>query len=118
MAQRLKNPTRIHEDAGSIPGLAQLKLRIQDCHELWYRSQMWLGSNVAKAVVQACSYSSNWTPSLGISICRGHSPKKQKKKKKPEDFGVSVVAQQLGSIHEEAGLIPGLSQWVKDPALP
>jgi len=44
---------------------------------------MWLGSRVAVAVavVQAGDYSSNWTPSLGTSICpqKTKSPKKKKK---------------------------------------
>ena len=81
------NPTSIHLDVGSIPGPAQL---IEDlcCHELWYRSQMWLGSSLAMAVAVAVavagSYSSDVTPSLETSICQGRGPKKEKKTNKKQ----------------------------------
>ena len=69
------NPTSKHEDVGSISGLSGL--RIQHCHELWFRLQMPLGSGVAVAVAVACSGSSYSTPSLGTSRCHGCSPKKK-----------------------------------------
>ena len=43
----------------------------------WLRS-VGQGSGVAVAMVEAGSCTSNLTPSLGTSICRGYSPKKQK----------------------------------------
>ena len=57
-----------HEVADSIPGLDEW-VKIRRCHGLWCRSQTWLGSSIAVAVVQAGSYSSDSTPSLGTSIC-------------------------------------------------
>ena len=69
------NLTRILEDAGTIPGLAQ-GLRIQCCHELWCMLQTWLKYCVTVAVVLGSRYSSVLTPSLGTSICREWGSKK------------------------------------------
>ena len=84
MAQWLTNPTRIHEDVDLIPGLAQWVkgLDLLNPDELWCRLQTWLGSRIAVAVVEARSYSSDWTPSLGTSTCCGCGPKKSNKKKR------------------------------------
>ena len=65
--------------AQSLPLPSGLKIR--HCRELWYKSQTWLGSRIAAAVVQTSSYSSNVTPSLGTTICHRCSPKKTEKKK-------------------------------------
>ena len=50
VAQWLTNPTRNHEVAGLIPGLAQLVNWICHSCELWCRSQMQLRSRVAVAL--------------------------------------------------------------------
>ena len=78
VAQWVKNSISIHEDAGSIPGLPQW---IQNSRE--YRSQTWLGSGIAVAVAVAVvgSCCSDWTPSLGTSICHRCGCKRKKKKR-------------------------------------
>ena len=47
--------------------------------------------------------------------------KKEEKRKEKERKGVPFMAQRLTNptrIHEDEDLIPGLTQWVKDLALP
>ena len=63
-----------------VPSLASLsELRIWHCCELQHRLQMQLRSSVTMALARAGSYSSNSTPSLGISICHRCGLKKRKK---------------------------------------
>ena len=85
------NPTNIHEDAGLTPGLSHWGLSIRHCHELQCRLQTQLRSRITVAVVQACSCSSDSTPSLGTSICCGCCPKIKEEKKKTTYCSIPFV---------------------------
>ena len=73
--------TSMHEDERSLVSVN--RLTIQCCCELWCRSQVRLRSRVVVAVVLVGRCSSNSTPSLGTSICRGCGPKKTKQHNTP-----------------------------------
>ena len=66
-------------------------LRVWCCHELWCRLQTWLRSHVAVAMVYNRGYSSDWTPSLGTSICRECGPEKQKRICLLSQLGLYVI---------------------------
>ena len=80
MAQWVKNPTGIHEDAGlTLASLSELKDLVLP--QAGHRLQMWLESDKAVAVVWASSYGSNLAPSLDVPVFGGGGPKTEKKKK-------------------------------------
>ena len=61
-----------------VQSLALLSgLRVQHCHKMHCRLQMWLGSGIAVAMVLVSSCSSESNPSLGTFICHGYGHKKK-----------------------------------------
>ena len=80
-------------------------------------------NQVSERGKQASVYAQS-TPGY-LKLCLGsneHSVKKKKKKKKEKNVDLGSVhggtaVTNLTSIHEVAGLIPAVTQWVKDLAL-
>ena len=80
-----------------VPSLASLSgLRILCCHELWCRSQAWLRSHFAVAVVRPAAVADS-TSILGTSICHKCGPKKTKRPKKTKP--------QIGTFGHLGGLV-------------
>ena len=69
LAYQVRNPTSIHEDAGSIPGLAQ-------CIK---------GSSIAVSWGVCYRHRSSLIPSLGTSICHRYDPTPSPQKKYVEN---------------------------------
>ena len=83
------------------------------CRHGWDPSLLWLWHGlVAAAPIRPLA----WEPPYATGTAQ-EIAKKTKKKKKIFVYQAQWVTN-LTRNHEAAGSIPGLAQWVKDPALP
>ena len=81
MAQQVKNPTSIHEDASLIPGLTQW-FKDPALPQLWHRSQMQIGSGIAWLLCRPVSAAPILPQPGNLYMPRVQPFKKTKKKKK------------------------------------
>ena len=65
------------------------------------------------ALAWAGGYSSNWTPNLGTSICRGSSPKKEQKDQKKKQMIRYIYTMEYYLAIKKNKIMPLAATWME-----